>query len=80
MDAELPERVIDVREIDARIRHTIIFQLFDHLEPRSALQLVADHDPKPLHYQLDTKYGARCHWTYLESGPDVWRVRLRRGA
>ncbi len=71
------ERVIDVKEIDPRHRHTIIQQLFAHLAPGASLQLVVDHDPKPLRFQLEAKYGAHCQWTYLEQGPDNWRVRLQ---
>jgi uncharacterized protein (DUF2249 family) len=71
------ERVINVRDIDPRHRHGIISQLFDHLDPESSLQLVVDHDPRPLRYQLEARHGSRCDWSYLEQGPDVWRVRLR---
>lgn len=74
------ERVLTVQDIDPRHRHTVIFQLFEHLPPDRSLQLVVDHDPKPLRAQLEIKHGARCLWTYLEQGPDTWRVRLRRGA
>lgn len=28
----ISERVLDVREIEPRIRHTLIFQLFEHLD------------------------------------------------
>lgn len=70
------ERVVDVRELNPRIRHTVIFQLFEHLGRDESLQLVVDHDPKPLRFQLEAKHGARCRWTYLEEGPDLWRVRL----
>lgn len=72
------ERVINVKDIDSRYRHTIIFQLFDHLRAEDSLQLVVDHDPKPLRFQLEAKHGSNCQWTYLEEGPDVWRVRLRQ--
>ena len=41
------ERVIDVREINPSIRHTVIFQLFEHLDETSSVQLIADHDPSP---------------------------------
>lgn len=71
------ERVIDVREINPRIRHTMIFQLFEHLDEASSLQLIADHDPRPLRLQLEAKHGNRCRWIYLEQGPDLWRVRLQ---
>lgn len=75
--AERDERVIDVREITPRHRHAIISRLFDHLGPESSLQLIADHDPRPLRFQLEAKHGANCNWSYIEQGPDVWRVRLR---
>ena len=76
-EIETTERVIDVRDIAPRHRHAIIFQLFDHLGPESSLQLIADHDRRPLRFQLEAKHGERCDWSYVEQGPDVWRVRLR---
>jgi uncharacterized protein (DUF2249 family) len=79
VNVETDERVIDVREINPRIRHTLIIQLFEHLDNVSSLQLLADHDPRPLRLQLEAKHGERCRWTYLEQGPDLWRVRLQRG-
>ena len=72
------EKVIDVREIKPHIRHTIIFQLFEHLGQQSSLQLISDHDPKPLRFQLEAKHSDQCRWSYLEEGPDIWRVRLQR--
>lgn len=75
--SERLERVINVRDIDPRHRHAILSQLFDHLDPESSLQLVVDHDPRPLRYQLEARHGSRCNWCYLEQGPEVWRVRLR---
>ena len=74
------ERIIDVREIEPRVRHTVIFQLFEHLDKTGCLQLIADHDPRPLRLQLEAKHGNRFCWTYLEQGPDVWRVRLQYNA
>jgi len=42
------ERVIKVADMDPRHRHTIIFRLFEHLALNDSLQIVVDHDPKPL--------------------------------
>lgn len=70
------ERVIDVRQIDPQHRHMVILQLFENLPAHGAIQLIADHDPKPLRFQLEAKSGAACLWAYLEQGPDAWRVRL----
>jgi hypothetical protein len=61
------ERVIDVRDIEPRFRHQIIHQLVEHLAPDSSLQLIADHRPQPLRYQLALRFGAQC-----VCGP-IWR-------
>jgi uncharacterized protein (DUF2249 family) len=71
------ERVIKVADIDPRHRHTILLRSFEHLAPDDSLQIVVDHDPGPLRLQLEAHHGARCDWSYLEKGPDIWRVRLR---
>lgn len=74
----IAERVVDARKLAPGQRHAIIFQLFDRLEAGGAIEVVADHDPRPLRYLFDVGYGDRCKWIYLEQGPDVWRVRLQR--
>lgn len=42
--------------------------------------IINDHDPRPLRRQLDSAYPDEFSWTYLETGPDVWRVELARRA
>ncbi len=71
------ECVNHVAEIDPRYRQTILSRLFQHLAPDQSLQIVVDHDPRRLRLQLEATHGSRCAWSYLEKGPDVWRVRLR---
>lgn len=68
--------VIDVRTIVPRDRHPLIFDTFDSLASGAAFMLVNDHDPKPLHYQFQFERKDEFTWDYLESGPDVWRVRI----
>jgi uncharacterized protein (DUF2249 family) len=74
---ESTERVIDVADIEPRFRHSMIGQLFKHLKPGHSLQIVVDHDPQRLRFHLDLAFGELCDWSYLEQGPDAWRVRLR---
>ncbi len=76
---ETAERVVDVREISPSIRHTVIVQLFEHLDDTSSLQLIVAHDPRRLLLQFEDKHGERVRWTYLEQGPDPWRIRLGFG-
>ncbi|HEX9044513.1 MAG TPA: DUF2249 domain-containing protein [Candidatus Limnocylindrales bacterium] len=73
-------RVLDVRTIPPVTRHSLIFSTLDELAPGQALELVNDHDPKPLYYQLQAERAGRFSWDYLESGPSVWRVRIARAA
>lgn len=67
---------LDVRHIIPRDRHPLIFNTFDHLAAGEALLLVNDHDPKPLFYQFQAESNGEFTWDYLESGPDVWQVRI----
>lgn len=69
---------VDVRNIQPRDRHPLIFNTFDSLPTGEALELVNDHDPKPLYYQFSHERTGLFGWEYLEQGPDVWRVRISR--
>ncbi len=71
---------VDVRTIAPRDRHPLIFGTFDKLGAGEALLLVNDHDPKPLYYQFDAESKGQFTWDYLESGPDVWQVRIGKAA
>lgn len=67
---------IDVRPIVPRERHPLIFGTFDNLGPGDALLLINDHDPKPLFYQFQAEASGEFTWEYLETGPEVWQVRI----
>ncbi|MDZ7801414.1 MAG: DUF2249 domain-containing protein [Trueperaceae bacterium] len=71
-----PKERIDVREIPPRDRHPLLFERFDDLSPGEAYELVNDHDPKPLYYQFQAERPGLLEWEYLESGPELWRVRI----
>ena len=73
-------RTIDVRTIAPRERHPLIFDTFRSLTPGAAFFLVNDHDPKPLYYQFQAEHHGQFKWEYLESGPDVWKVRIAKAA
>ena len=67
---------IDVRSLIPAQRHAKIFQMVDELAPGASFVLVNDHDPKPLYYQLEAEHPKQFSWTYLERGPDAWRVEI----
>lgn len=70
--------VLDVRLLPPREKHPTIFSTFDALQPGGAFVLLNDHDPVPLRYQLLAERPDAFGWTYLEQGPETWRVELRR--
>ena len=82
-DPERSPLVTDTPKLDVRSeppvrRHALIFETFGKLDPGAGFELVNDHDPKPLFYQLDAEQPGTFTWDYLEQGPEVWRVRIGR--
>ncbi|MDF2614875.1 MAG: hypothetical protein K0S71_2661 [Clostridia bacterium] len=69
---------IDVREIPVRDKHPTIFGAIEVLEQGETLELINDHDPKPLQYQLKAEFPEKFEWKYLAQGPDVWRVAITK--
>ena len=51
---------------------------YQDLAPDTVFVLVNDHDPEPLRYQFEAEHAGQFTWLYLESGPEVWRVRIGR--
>lgn len=72
------ETTLDVRQTPPAQRHPMIFQTFEALQPGEAFVLLNDHDPKPLYYQFMFEREGQFTWDYLEQGPEVWRVRIKR--
>lgn len=77
-DTPLDTGIIDVRSLVPAERHAKIFELVDALTPGASFVLVNDHDPKPLYYQLEAEYPRQFSWTYVEKGPEVWRVEIEK--
>ncbi|WP_254547001.1 DUF2249 domain-containing protein [Halomarina pelagica] len=49
---------LDVREIPPAERHPKIFDLFEEMDAGETLEIVNDHDPKPLFYQMQAEVPA----------------------
>lgn len=69
---------LDVRDIAPRERHPLIFSTFERLAPGESFILINDHDPKPLYYQFKAEQPGQVGWTYMEQGPETWRVSIQR--
>lgn len=74
--AEAVAMTLDVRPLPPREKHARIHATFSALAPGTALLLINDHDPKPLRYEFAAERPGEFDWSYVESGPEVWRVRI----
>lgn len=70
--------VLNVTLIEPRFKHPTIFKHFDALAGGQGFQILNDHDPKPLYYQLLGERGNIFSWSYIEQGPQWWRVEIRK--
>ncbi|MBK8733118.1 MAG: DUF2249 domain-containing protein [Actinomycetales bacterium] len=75
-DEELPE--LDARAIPHAIRHATIFGALGAIKPGGAMVLVAPHDPKPLLAQIAQREGDAIDVSYLQEGPEAWRLKFTR--
>jgi uncharacterized protein (DUF2249 family)/hemerythrin-like domain-containing protein len=75
-----PGPLLDVRDLAPAQRHESIFAAYEALGAGSGFVLVNDHDPKPLRYQFEAEHAGEFTWDNLETGPQVWRVRIGRPA
>lgn len=71
---------VDARVLPIPQKHPTIFRTFEGLAVGDAMLLVNDHDPKPLYYQFAAERTGQFEWRYLENGPEVWKVEIRRVA
>jgi uncharacterized protein (DUF2249 family) len=78
MNSQATAHTIDVRDIVPRQRHPLIFSTFAALPAGGVMQIVNDHDPKPLYYQFAAEMNGQFEWEYLDNGPDVWRVAITK--
>jgi uncharacterized protein (DUF2249 family) len=70
---------LDVRPIPPRDRYETIIGAYEALDPGAELELAVDHDPTCMYYTLKATRGdAAFAFHYLEKGPEVWRVRVRK--
>lgn len=73
-----PAFLLDATLLLPQLKYKIIFEKFDSLKVGESFILHNSHDPKPLYHQLKSHRGNRFDWTYLQSGPKVWNVMIKK--
>lgn len=69
---------LDIRTVPSPLKHPTIFKTFDELAKGEAFQLINDHEPRPLLYQFQFERTGQFEWHYVEQGPEVWRVDIKK--
>ncbi len=69
---------LDARQIPHRIRHAAVLGVVGSLGVGQSFVLVAPHDPLPLLAQIKDRVGDQIEVSYLERGPQAWRLQLTR--
>jgi uncharacterized protein (DUF2249 family) len=71
---------VDLRHLAPRERHPLIFSSFNNLQSGETMELVNDHDPRPLRAQFQAQLPGQFAWDAIESGPNTWRVAITKTA
>ncbi len=70
---------LDVRPVPPKDRYDRIIGTYEALPVGSQMELLVDHDPTCMYYTLKATRGdSAFQFDYLESGPEIWRVRVRK--
>lgn len=69
-------QILNITEIEPRLKHQAIFDRFDSLEQGTSFVIQNDNDPKSLYYQLMAERGQNFTWVPQINGPEVWQVRV----
>lgn len=72
------ENIINVQELEPRLRHQTIFDVFNTLKEGEHLIIHNNHDPMPVYYQLMNLRGNIFSWEYLQKGPEWWDIKVSR--
>ncbi len=69
---------LDLRAVPHSVRHATAFGAVGAIATGQSLVLVAPHDPLPLLGQIEAREPQAFTISYVERGPEAWRVRLSR--
>lgn len=69
---------IRVPEYPPHLKHKVIFETFDKLQPGEAMLIINDHNPIPLRHQFEAMHPGKYTWEYLEEGPEIFQVKISK--
>lgn len=67
---------VDVRKYAPKDKQPTILSTWNNLKSGEKMELINDHDPKPLYHLFSAEHAGFFTWDYLNEGPDIWRVAI----
>ena len=80
MTATAVTATLDVRVLPCEQRRELIFSTFDQLAVGAAMEIVNDHDIKPLRGLFEQLAPGAFRWDNVQQGPDLWRIAITKVA
>lgn len=68
----------DVRQIPKQERHSTIHHRYGMIPDGETMEIVAPHEPRPLHQEFRERYGDDFSWNVLTDEPGECRVRITK--
>lgn len=70
--------IVDVRIYEPKDKRPAIISTFEKLGAGETMELVNDHDPRPLYDHFMVEFPNGVEWEYLEQGPELWRIGITK--
>lgn len=77
MSSSVPT-ALDVRPLSPERKSVTVLATFDRLDAGESFIIVDDRDPAGLRTRIEDERPGQGEWIYLQDGPYVWHVRVRR--
>jgi uncharacterized protein (DUF2249 family) len=78
--AHAGEEVLDTRADPTIGCAALAMHAVDALTAGGSFVLVANHDPRGIHYMLDAERPGVTTWQALEEGPQRWQIRIAKAS
>lgn len=78
MEDVLVSAVLDDRLLPAAEREQAVLLAFSALPVGGCLELITDHEPRPLRAEFIAQWARQHDWQPLENSPLQWRSRITR--
>lgn len=72
------DKTLDLRDIPPFERHNKIFETWNSLNEGESMEVINDHEPKPLYYQFEAEQKGHFEWTYKKQGPKDWIFVIKK--